>query len=562
MMVIMTNKATMYALIKQVKLDGSLKFSKWRDNNKPGPKPLLERDTINSLVNGYAKSTDGGCAKSRLNLEQNVNKSAKEESDIRSGSKRKFESLPISSMNRVVNRVMGLHKFNIMNKVSNKTQSHSAAEFSVHSTIAYLLVVLSSHFINAPPSTFHYKQSEIIKLPVYKLIAKLNKEVLGGSLVEKDIVALTCILPNFITSTDECTLFVSSQQILNKTSWYFCICPSSGHTIGNDSNRRDCYTTDLTGDAHLRGIIISLNNTVTAGGRCAPIFACVTGLKPQEMPHDEIVVCEVKGLVAASTMTGSTENGYIIFVRGQFKTVGEDATGESSSPLQTSSPEYVVDIDDGHAVDINPTSQTSTSQSNDDTLFLSKESRVAKLYRELVYYPFIKKIRTEEYDMPNDLQEIPSNLTAVSWMDGCHGQLKLTTMEDVLKVKDKLKIVTCKHGAARTAMEQACDVGPMFKTMKGAVKKMPSAQYENTAIYHRLTKSMNQLESDTDPNSKRVVKLPAHKKNAIIVGLSKLPIAMSTSFTSPVIQSAFVDNGQLDATNSAIPNIEALLGTY
>ena len=155
---------------------------------------------------------------------------------------------------------------------------------------------------------------------------------------------------------------------------------------------------------------------MTAGGRCAPIFACVWGLKPHEMPFDEIVICEVKGLVAASTMTGSTEKGYIVFIRGQYENL----------------------VDSHHNSEELHNSATSTSTTVDDTLFLSKESRVAKLYRENVYYPFLQKIRTEEYDMPTDLPEVPANLTAMSWMDGCHGQLKLTTTEDVLKTEEKL----------------------------------------------------------------------------------------------------------------------------
>ena len=243
------NKTSMYALLKQFKTQGYLNFDKWRDSNKPGPKPLIERKKLTGLVDQYAKATDGGCASSRLNLEDSINQLAKEETQVRSGSKRKFDSLPVSSMDRVVNRVMGLHKFNIMNTVSNKTQSRSAAEFSIRSAIAYMMVVLSSHFINAPPSPYHSKHDDITKTPVYKLISKLNKEVLGANLIEKDILALTYILPNLITSTDECTLFISSQQINNKISWYFCVRPSLSNSPSKDSNRRDCFTTDLTGDA-------------------------------------------------------------------------------------------------------------------------------------------------------------------------------------------------------------------------------------------------------------------------------------------------------------------------
>ena len=51
-----------------------------------------------------------------------------------------------------------------------------------------------------------------------------------------------------------------------------------------DSNRRDNLTTSQVGGAHLRGLRISLNNTFSVGGRYAPIFACIYGLKPSEMP--------------------------------------------------------------------------------------------------------------------------------------------------------------------------------------------------------------------------------------------------------------------------------------
>jgi hypothetical protein len=52
------------------------------------------------------------------------------------------------------------------------------------------------------------------------------------------------------------------------------------------------------------------------------------------------------------------------------------------------------------------------------------------------------------------------------------------------------------------------------------------------------------------------------KKQAITVGLSKLPIAMTTAFTSANIQSAFCDNGMIDPDNQVIPSVRGMLGTY
>ena len=157
---------------------------------------------------------------------------------------------------------------------------------------------------------------------------------------------------------------------------------------------------------------------------------------------------------------------------------------------------------------------------------------------------------------------IPDNLTAVSWMDGCHGQLKLITTEDVMKTEKELKIVSCKHSAARTAVEQAADVGPMFKVVKSCVKKMHNTDSENSPIFFRISALLNDLEDMSDPSNRRIVLLPKHKKVAITVGLSKLPTAMASAFTTTNIQSAFRDNGMIDQCNQVIPNVKSMIGTY
>ena len=53
-----------------------------------------------------------------------------------------------------------------------------------------------------------------------------------------------------------------------------------------------------------------------------------------------------------------------------------------------------------------------------------------------------------------------------------------------------------------------------------------------------------------------------NKKNAIIVGLSKLPSAVDTAYSAPIIKSAFRDNGQIDESNEVMPNEKSLIGTY
>ena len=76
----------------------------------------------------------------------------------------------------------------------------------------------------------------------------------------------------------------------------------------------------------------------TAGGQCAPIFACIFGLKAKEMPRDEIVVCSCKGLVAASNVNGSMDDGFLVFIRGKYETVDEREES-SQQPNNTEPPQ-------------------------------------------------------------------------------------------------------------------------------------------------------------------------------------------------------------------------------
>ena len=70
----------------------------------------------------------------------------------------------------------------------------------------------------------------------------------------------------------------------------------------------------------------------TATGQCAPIFAFVFGLKLSKMPHNEIIICKCKGLVAASNVNGSTEVGFIVFICRRYE---PNETSTQSAPSST-----------------------------------------------------------------------------------------------------------------------------------------------------------------------------------------------------------------------------------
>jgi hypothetical protein len=128
------------------------------------------------MVDGYHKTNQGGLSSSRLNLESSINSYIKDDVLVSRKLTQRKDDIPSSSMLRICNRVMALPEFKIMKSVSNKTESRSTAEYSVRSTISYMMVVATQHFINAKPSVFHSKHSEIKKTPLYLLLNDLNKK--------------------------------------------------------------------------------------------------------------------------------------------------------------------------------------------------------------------------------------------------------------------------------------------------------------------------------------------------------------------------------------------------
>ena len=89
------------------------------------------------------------------------------------------EVIPELTLRKYINTIQSVPEMNVMNSVSNKTESKAAAEFSIRSTICYLLVVLTTHFIRAKPTKFHRQQKDLLKNPVYCLVRKLNDSILG-----------------------------------------------------------------------------------------------------------------------------------------------------------------------------------------------------------------------------------------------------------------------------------------------------------------------------------------------------------------------------------------------
>ena len=357
--------------IVAIEKTGKLKNTCWNDNKRAGRKPSLDRKTLIGLIDDYKVRTDGGKAMSKTALSNKINYLIKKEWEEMYGEKYKGQVVPEATLRKYVDSVYGLEKFNTYSTVSNKTESRMAAEFSIRSTLSYMMVVLSTHYINAEPSRYHVPQSILDEDPIYKIIKQCNQEALGVNEFNDIPYHLTHVLNHLVTSTDECTLFISSEIINNKEVWYFTSRPSVDNKPFISSSKRDVFTDKLSGDKHHRGLHITLNNTFTAGGAYAPVFACIYGLSAEEIPRDEIVVKKVEGLVASSGQNVSTQEGFVVYIRGKYET--KEEIEEKEKEINDTKDQPVMELDAPKK--------------------MSKEARVAKLYRELVYYPLVQHSR-------------------------------------------------------------------------------------------------------------------------------------------------------------------------
>ena len=393
------------------------------------------------------------------------------------------------------------------------------------------------HFVpSIEPTIYHPKKKELSKeaLELWNTVEKSYNNMIGTS---DSPVTMQPVLPNLVTSTDECTVFATASIINGKETLYIVSKPQYLKNKEVNSGSRNHYKKTMSGDSHCRGVRIVINSSFTAGGLTSPLFVVVYGLTADEMPGDDMITLEIPGLYAGSEQNiYSSGKGFITFVRGKY------------------------DIESDVINDNENMQQDDTVPDNDEVS--SKESRIAAMYRQVVYHPFVNHIRKTKYGWNGDVTDIPDYLRVISWMDGANGQLRRITSDENMRLESELKIVCCKHSAARTAVEQAADVGPMFKLMKQLLKVIDIPHLSNNSILAHLENELTRLESNDLSTTGQVLKLLSHKKKAILATVPKLPSATGSAYSISNIKKGFVLNGQLDMDQKLVPSIGSILNTY
>ena len=507
----------------------------WTVATRAGKKPKLSYTGFNQLVETIRVKSEGGLSFPFSKVKKMVRATIIHETQLKRGNLT-IPSVSEDTLYDYASRIMAQSVFNVnVGKIPYKTETRSTAEWSFRSTISFLLCVVLTHFIpDINPSDFHRRKSEI---PEKSLMLWDIVENCYARLYKRKTKVIS-ILPNLVTSTDEMTLFACPGKINKAEKLHIVARPSHVKNESVNSGRRNNYNTEPSGDAHCRGVRIVLNSTITAGGMSAPLFIVVYGLGSDEMPHDDIITCRVKGLVpAANRNVLSQGHGFITFVRGKY-----DKGDESQNSAQNN------DDEENENTQIPPLTPH------------SKEYRVASIYRKEVYRPFIHQVRVECYEMDPD-GPIPDNLRAVGWMDGATSPLKFLTEEENIQIENDLKITLCKQSAARTAVEQAADVAPIFKGTKGSLQVLEDPNKDSNVVVYRVEKILKQLE-DGDLSPTKIVRLRSPKKKALLSTIPNLTEATAVAFTVKNVRSGFVANGQIDPLTNSIPSLMNMIHTY
>ena len=509
----------------------------WTDLSKNGRKPYLSSKQLQKLIASIKYDTKGGAGMSCEELKKRIRNHIVSCWSLKKNRFKLPSSIPNHTLNCYASIIRAQYIFLQSDSVINKSESRVIAEWSLRSTLSYVMTVSCNHFFPGIERTpYHPKKKDLHKKSqeLWNLVETMYNKMIGNPEIP---IKMLPVLPNMLTTTDEVTIFAHSSRVFGKDQYYIVARPDDLKNEICNSGSRNNYKKTPSGDAHLRGVRIVINSTFTAGGLSAPIFITCFGLSQEEIPGDDIITITVPGLSIGSQQdVYSQGKGFITFVRGGSS--NEASNGRTSE----------------------------LDEARDNNEYLSKESRVAEIYRKRVYHPFIHQVRKTRYGFDGDDSNIPDHLHAVSWMDGCNSQLRLITSDENMEIEKKLKITCCKHSAARTAIEQAADCGPMFKILKKKVNTTHCPTAGNSCVYHYINQALKAMEPKTvaanNPESTKILNLLTHKRKAILATASKMPIAASRAYRDDNIKKAFELNGQIDPDEQIVPSLKNLFETY
>ena len=184
----------------------------------------------------------------------------------------------------------------------------------------------------------------------------------------------------------------------------------------------------------------------------------------------------------------------------------------------------------------------------------TSEQQNFEWYREKVLLPSITNICQVLYQHDKNFP-IPDELSTVAWCDGANTQLVAITNESQQREDAANKISTCKHSAARTAVEQAADCCPIFCSIKTVLKSITKEDAPHLGLQRILVNELRRLEN------RGVLKLAPKKLSSLVEFLFCYPTILSKAAPYNAATAGFIDNDMINSKSYSDPDLDSLVKT-
>ena len=167
---------------------------------------------------------------------------------------------------------------------------------------------------------------------------------------------------------------------------------------------------------------------------------------------------------------------------------------------------------------------------------------------------FIKSVRSRLYQHGDD-SPLPDELIAVCWCNGVNTQLAVITNETQQKEDAMNKIITCKHSASRTSVEQACDCCRIFRSIKSISKTITREDSPHLGLQRIVMLQFKRLDIDG------VLKLASKNPSSLIDFLSSFPTILLKASPYDAATAGFVNNGMIDNQTYTNTDLHSIVKT-
>ena len=365
--------------------------------------------------------------------------------------------------------------------VPRKPDNRHTMERSLISAMSYALVVSATHAVPADDENF--PKEEDCTPGAWEWVTKVRDA--------SPLIKMRMLEPHEIINHDNCTDVVFEGIHMTRTNEILV-----AH-VNSLSNRgtHGLYIETTEHDEKTSLFRIKRTLAISASGHRSQPFYTIAGLSEFELPRDKcpegFLVMAIHGLSpSAATDPFDEKVGYVCLMRSQ----------------------------------------------------KGAEQVKFSYWRKNVLYPFVRRLQEvhRDWDSCTPLPRLAQN---VLWLDGAPEQIKATLK--MQKADAEINLTTCKHNAARTAVEQACDTGKCFKDGKAALKKL-TTKNKTTPLKTRLYASFDTAKHQCGLN------LSGPKKAAYIYCLSVAPQVEAHAGQTDKIHHGWIKNGMIDSVSMSI----------